>query len=425
MQCPSCKSELKPGWKVCPECGLSLLQELRCLQCGEPMQANWKRCPSCETPLAAATGRSVTLKDSVVKELHQASHHDVRQAGGAVVGGGINIHMSQTGADTAESEYEVFVFAVLEGGGRLGAVRVRLDELRNKLGLSRRMADKIENFCANRFGQALAPDKPGDVAQATPLSAPSTPSVALLPAGLTEITAENCELLHEQQQCAAELGLAVAVRDHLGLEFVLIPPGEFIYGTVPRDWGLRKQQITMEDAFYLGKYPITLAQWELFMQDADHDWEAFELPAKSNCPITEVNWDDAHAFCCWLGKATNLQYRLPSEVEWEKAARGSDGRQYPWGNTQPNSRYAHSDVRAGTPIPVGSRPDARSPYGCQDMVGNVGEWVRDRWDFQGNRCHIIRGGRVSEGASCFSDGDFAGHSHRSAGVGFRVGLYFA
>ena len=99
-----------------------------------------------------------------------------------------------------------------------------------------------------------------------------------------------------------------------------------------------------------------------------------------NHPVTHVSWHDAVAFCEWLTKATGRAFRLPSEAEWEKAARGGDGRIYPWGNEAPDESRCNFNMNVKDTTPVGQySPAGDSPYGCVDMAGNVWEWTRSLW----------------------------------------------
>jgi len=153
-----------------------------------------------------------------------------------------------------------------------------------------------------------------------------------------------------------------------------IPAGEFIMGSNDRWDDESPEHIARTDAFYMDIYEVTNREYQEFVEATGHEkpfhWPQGNLPkGKEDHPVTYVNWHDADAYCKWQGK------RLPTEEEWEKAARGPDGNIYPWGNvwvlTKSNNPYKGS---TGTE-PVGSYPEGRSPYGLHDMSGNVWEWV--------------------------------------------------
>ena len=138
-------------------------------------------------------------------------------------------------------------------------------------------------------------------------------------------------------------------------------------------------------AYSIGKYAVTNAQYRRFVSATGYktagvsptltpgQWESYATQWGETAPVVEVSWDDATAYCRWAG------VRLPTEAEWEKAARGTDGRRYPWGNDWDPSR-CHSQLAkiSDRAAPVGSYPSGASPYGCLDMEGNVYQWT-DSW----------------------------------------------
>ena len=152
MNCPNCHSEVQPGWKVCPACGEKLPQEKLCANCGKNLDASWKACPFCGADMQEQRSPSTTIRDSVIKELHQEQHTDARSASGASVAGGIHIVMGKKEGNhgairSAEVKYEESILMVLQAGGTLEQARAKLDELRRRLGLTLRVAAEIEAAC--------------------------------------------------------------------------------------------------------------------------------------------------------------------------------------------------------------------------------------------------------------------------------------
>jgi toxoflavin biosynthesis protein ToxD len=110
-------------------------------------------------------------------------------------------------------------------------------------------------------------------------------------------------------------------------------------------------------------------------------------PGHEDHPVVLVSLNDARSFCAWKGKKIRRQYRLPTEAEWEKAGRGTDGRFFPWGDEW-NPDHLNSGERFGSTTPVNRFPQGRSPYSLYDMVGNVFEWTATRWD---EKSFVVKG----------------------------------
>jgi formylglycine-generating enzyme required for sulfatase activity len=176
--------------------------------------------------------------------------------------------------------------------------------------------------------------------------------------------------------------LPATIIDH-GVSMVLVPAGSFTMGS---ETGHSYEQPAHEvwlDAFYIDQYEVTNAQYKECADagycDTDHTpWSNIQTridyygnPQFDDYPVIYLDWFDARKYCIWRGA------RLPTEAEWEKAARGTDGRRYPWGNEPPDDHYANFNKNVGDTMRVGSYPAGVSPYGAYDMAGNVWEWVND------------------------------------------------
>jgi len=174
------------------------------------------------------------------------------------------------------------------------------------------------------------------------------------------------------------------------MEFVRIPAGQFLMGSDPRiDQVAGKDELPQHevylDEYWIGKYPVTNEQYQVFVAETNNKspkhWFKSEIPiGKENHPVVYVSWKDSRDFCNWLSKKNRLKIDLPTEAQWEKAARGTDGRIYPWGNESPDKSLANFDRNIGDTTEVGKYPDGASPYGALDMAGNVWEWVADWYD---------------------------------------------
>jgi formylglycine-generating enzyme required for sulfatase activity len=184
-----------------------------------------------------------------------------------------------------------------------------------------------------------------------------------------------------------QAGHEVIGRD--GARMALVPAGMFAMGEDSTRYAVGDPIYVFAplhrvylDAFYIDKYEVTVARYAKFLEADKRTpprfWNEANLDIHGDRPVIGVSWDDAASYCRWAGK------RLPTEAEWEKASRGTDGRKYPWGNDEPREYNAIFDpygVRTwqgyGSIPPVGTYEAGRSPYGVYDMAGSVWEWVAD------------------------------------------------
>jgi formylglycine-generating enzyme required for sulfatase activity len=188
---------------------------------------------------------------------------------------------------------------------------------------------------------------------------------------------------------------------------VLIPAGSFIYGEdaaatkrlmkelrKPYQAGLyegevKRQTLSLPD-FYIDRTEVTNAAYAEFVRVGGGRpsrfaaWPQFKGPQQ---PVVGIGWSDAIAYCTWRSK------RLPTEQEWEKAARSTDGRPWPWGKERDSKRYNGKELRRYGPDNVGRYPAGNSPYGISDMAGNVWEMTASKWPSnQYEGVYVMRGG---------------------------------
>ncbi|MCL4506726.1 MAG: SUMF1/EgtB/PvdO family nonheme iron enzyme [Chloroflexi bacterium] len=192
---------------------------------------------------------------------------------------------------------------------------------------------------------------------------------------------------------------------------VRVPAGQFLMGSADSDPNAQSdekpQHKVMLDEYLIGKYDVTNAQFMTFVKATGYkttaekegsgyaytgngwadvkgaDWQhpkgpGSDLGGKDNHPVVLVSWDDAVAFCAWVRQVTGRNVKLPTEAQWEKAARGTDGRIYPWGNSAPDATRLNFNMNIKDTTEVGKySPTGDSPYGAADMAGNVWQWTAD------------------------------------------------
>ncbi len=243
----------------------------------------------------------------------------------------------------------------------------------------------------------------------------------------------------------------ISSRQSFEPELVLIPAGEFLMGNDPQKdvlfvaSGVQPQHRLYLPDYIIAKTPVTNVQYAAFVEAVGRKppehWKDGKLPPdKEHHPVVNVSWHAAMAYCQWLADVTDKPYRLPSEAEWEKAARGTDGRIYPWGNEWDAKRCNTKEGGKDDTTPVGAYPLGASPYGLLDMTGNVWEWTLSLFGFypyhsddgredpraEGNR--VVRGGAWCAdcwSAYVFSRVYYTPPEYFGSAVGFRVAVVSA
>jgi formylglycine-generating enzyme required for sulfatase activity len=186
---------------------------------------------------------------------------------------------------------------------------------------------------------------------------------------------------------------------------VLVPEGEFTMGSDDGDDDEQPAHQVFLDAYFIDKYEVTNALYKDCVEDGvcdqPTDTDDYNNSQYAQHPVVYVNWNMAKEYCEWRGA------RLPTEAEWQKAARGTDERTFPWGDEEIDDTFANysgSDTKT-----VGSYPKGVSPYGAYDMAGNVWEWVADWYDsYPGNTdsdSHYGTSFRVLSGGSWLDSSD--------------------
>jgi len=216
-------------------------------------------------------------------------------------------------------------------------------------------------------------------------------------------------LMPERQDLAQRL---TALREQVAVRnMMLVEAGEFIFGDAKQGLLRRPYKVNLP-AFYIDRFPVTNAEYKRFCEATDrprpNHWNNGDFQrGQANHPVSNVSFFDAKAYAKWAGK------RLPCEEEWEKAARGTDGRKYPWGNEM-GEMMCNPGTEGTTPID--KYPRAQSPYGVIDMVGNVWEWCDSR--VGGDEKYRFRRGGLGSKLGCTTRKRVAA-KHFYMDLGFR------
>jgi formylglycine-generating enzyme required for sulfatase activity len=258
--------------------------------------------------------------------------------------------------------------------------------------------------------------------------------------GALDVTLESMGIKSEERVGTPSVRESFSIG---GIEFIKIPAGKFIMGSKGDNslaYTNEKPQHTLElPEYWMAKFPVMNEQYAAYVGEGKHpvgDWKK-----KKNHPVVIVSWNDAMAYCKWFNatyaedlKKRAITLHLPTEAQWEKAARGEYGNEWPWGNEFDPAKCNSAESKKGGTTPVDAYPQGESPYGVADMIGNVWEWThtlfqeypykadKSREDEKASGSRVVRGGsfgRDRQYARCASRNDIP-VSLLSDDLGFRV-----
>lgn len=353
-KCPECKSEYPREVKFCGKDGSRLIETLKgliCLKCNKPGIAGENFCRE-------DGGKLITIEESIANKQEQVEKKLKAEEHFAIG----NKFSDKNDIGKAMEEYNKAI-DIYPG---IPDLQYNIGRLYGKLGAQEKAIKHLRKYCAL---------KPGAVD---------------LDEVVTYIALLSRILDNKNKSKEAASKRDTTMKDALPkikekCDMVLIPEGLFMMGIddIKREQG--PAHVIHLKAFYIDRYEVTNAQYYEFLNyvkstndhskchiveptDKDHTPRNFneEYYNHPEYPVVRVDWYDAYAYASWAGK------RLPTEAEWEKAARGTDKRKWPWGN-----EFDRSKCNMGGPKPIGSYEEGKSVYGCYDMAGSTGEWCSD------------------------------------------------